>query len=270
VKKGVILLFMLLCVSFAEATEKMPWFWRYLEFQPRLTYRLQEYRRVDTKFGSKHRRSVDNFITLSLGGSYDRWAIEVETSAGATRHRTFTPSDIALTGRFLILEDTIGDLVSLSTGVTFTQVFTIARHDISCFYHGGIEAEGHLAIGKETSSEQFWTSRTWAIFGIGCADLGSPWLRADFAFEKNCYDLHRFRFFAHSLFGLGQDDLVLKYHFRGYGPIRHQTIDLAVLYTRFFESGLSVDLGYLYRIYARNCPEHVNQFVLSFLYPFGP
>ncbi len=258
------------CVTFAEATDKMPWFPRYLEFQPRVSYLFQEYRRIDTKHGSKHRRSVDNFLALSVGGSYDRWAVELETSAGATRHRTFTLSDFAVTGRFLLLDDTIGDPVSISTGLTVTQVFTLARQDLSCFYHGGIEAEAHLSIGKETSCEQFWRSHIWGILGAGGADLGSPWLRADLAWETNYWDLNRLRFFANTLWGLGQNDLSLREHFRGYGPIRHQSIDLGILYTHLFETGVFADIGYIYRIYARNCPEHVNQILVSFLYPFGP
>lgn len=263
------LLLTLLFFSFLEGTEYAPWFPRNLELQPRATYMYQEYSKVNVGKGPSHRSSHDNFLNLSLSGAYKTLALEIEASAGSTHHRCFTLSDVALTGRYQLLDDVLGDPVSLTVGLNLSQVFKLALHDISNFYHGGIELEGHLAIGKEWSAEQFWISRGWAVLGFGVADHGSPWVRANVVCEKNCWDLERVRLFAESLFGLGHNTLTLKPHFRGYGPIRHQSIDLGLVYTHFFECGLSLDLGYSYRLYARNCPQYVNRLFVSLLYPFG-
>lgn len=260
----------ILFAPFLEATERMPWFPRYLELQPRATWLYQDYSKVDTAQGSKHHSSHDNFLFLSLSGAYDRWAAELEASAAATRHRHFTPSDITLTGRYQWLDDIIGDAVSFTTGFTVAQVFKLAVHDISCFYHGGIQLEAHAAAGKEFAiCEQFWVSRAWGVLGLGIADHGSPWVRADLAWEQNVWDVHRFRIFADSLWGLGRNNLALKRHFHGYGPIRHQSIDLGFLYSHQFAMGAIIDLGYAYRVHAHNCPEHVNKVFVSLLYPFS-
>lgn len=267
--KQPLLTLLLLLTPLLDATERMPWYPRYLEFQPRATYLYQEYRKVDTGKGTKRHASHDNFLALSLSGAYDRWAVEVETSAGATRHRTFSLSDISLTGRYLWMDDVSGDAFSLTMGLTATQVLKLALHDISCFYHGGIEAEAHVAVGKEFDCEQFWLSHLWGVVGFGIADHGSPWVRADAAWEYNVWDRHRFRLFADSLWGLGRNNLSLRHHFHGYGPIRHQSIDIGLLYTRHFDWGAFVDLGYAYRVHAHNCPEQTNRVVVSFLYPFG-
>lgn len=264
------LFFLILSLSsILGATERMPWYPRYLELQPRATYRFQEYSKVDTKEGTRHHGSHDHFLHLSLSAAYDRWCAEIEATGAATRHENFNLADLSLTGRYLWLDDVVGDAVSLTTGLTVTQVITLARHDISCFYHGGIEVEGHVAVGKElTLCEEFWRSRLWGVVGFGVADLGSPWVRANMAWEHNVWDRHRVRLFVASLWGLGHRDLKI-HHFRGFGPIRHQLIDLGLLYGYHFECGFSVDVGYAYRVYARNCPLQANQFLVSLLYPFG-
>jgi len=263
------LLFVLLA-PFLEATERMPWYPRYLELQPRATWLYQDYQKVDTAKGSQHHSSHDNFLFLSISGAYDRWAVELEISAAATHHRNFSLSDISLTGRYQWKDDIIGDAVSLTTGLTVSHVFEIALHDISCFYHGGIQLEGHVAVGKEFClCQQFWISRAWGVLGLGIADHGSPWVRFDAAWEHNVWDCHRFRIFADSLWGLGRNNLSLKHHFHGYGPIHHQSIDLGFAYSHHFEAGAIVDLGYSYRVHAHDCPERVNKIFISLLYPFG-
>lgn len=261
--------FLLTIAAFAEGVERMPWYPRYLELQPRATWRYQQYEKVDTGRETRRHASHDNFLTLSLSGAYDKWCLEIEATGAATRHQHFNLDDLSLTGRYLWLNEDVGDPVSLTTGLTATQVITLARHDISCFYHGGIEAEAHLALGSEIICEQFWRSRWWGVFGVGIADIGSPWLRGELAWEYNGWDCQRLRLFANSLWGLGHNHLTLKHHFHGYGPIRHQSVDIGLLYSYHFEAGAIVDLSYAYRAFARNCPAYANQVLVSLLYPFG-
>lgn len=260
---------LLLFPAFAQSTELAPWYSRYLELQPQAEYRFQAYNTLNTKHGHKHRIARDNYLTLSLSGAYDVYSVELETTFASTRHVSACLADARLTGRYQWLDDVLGDPVSLVTGVTAIQTLKIARHDLSNFYHGGIEGEFHLAVGRETSCQQFWISRLWGLFAIGVADLGSPWIRADVAWDHNGWDDHEFSLFARSLWGLGGENLNLEKRFKGYGPIAHQSIDLGIRYSFLLENGGFVGIGYSYRVYANNCPRCVNQCYASLLYPFG-
>lgn len=250
------------------ATDLKPWYARYLEIQPKATYLFQTYKTIDTGHGTIHQSSDDQFLHLSVLGAYDRWCAEIETTFAATRHRSFGFCDARLTGRYQWLDDVVGDPVSLVTGLTVVQSCKIAVHDISCFYHGDFETEIHVAAGKEVACEQFWTSRVWGVLGLGVADVGSPWIRGNFAWEYNWCDLHEVEIGAYTLWGLGGDSLNVN-HFRGYGPIKHYSIDVGLNYHMTLECGGVLGIGYYHRLFARNCPKHVNILELSYLYPFG-
>ena len=253
-----------------DATELSPWYPRDLELQPQASYCYQTYHTVDTVHGFAHRPAYNHFLDLSLSGAYSQYAVEIETLLAATRHRTFGFADLRLTGRYQWFDDVIGDPLSLTTGLTVAQVFEQARHDLSCFYHGGIEFEFHVAAGQECTCREFWQSRYWGVLGFGFADQGSPWLRANVAWEHNWWDTQEVTFFINSLWGCGGEGLHLHHkHFHGYGPIHHQSIDIGFNYSYGLECGGVLSCGYAHRLYALNCPRCVNNWCVSFLYPFG-
>ncbi len=264
------ILFIFLFFPFiGHATELSPWYSRYLELQPKATLLYQSYRSVDTVHGFKKHCSDDLFLFLSLSGAYDIYSLELESTLANTHHRNFGFADIRLTGRYQWLDDEIGDPISLVTSATVAQVFTLARNDISCFYHGGIETEFDLSIGSEVICQQFWLSRIWGVAGFGVADIGSPWCRFNIVWDHNWWDIHQLSLFIHTLWGLGGEGLHLNRHFRGYGPIHHQSVDLGIEYTYQFENGAIAGINYMRRLYALNCPRCVNFCSLSLLFPFG-
>jgi len=263
----------LACVGgMLSATELAPWFGKTLEIEGRATTRVQCYNLLDTKSGSKKHPACDVFVDLSAATAVDlivNVSAELEAVLAATRHRSFGFDSFLFTGRYLWLNDVIGDPISLVTGATISKVFRPARHDIGVFHHGGIQCEFHVAAGKEFSCEQFWLSRGWGVLGLGIADQGSPWLRANLAWERNWWNRHELKIFMDSLWGLGNRSLNLKHHFPGYGPIHHQSIDTGVRYRIAFESGAALSFEYAYRLFANNCPEYVNLLMVRLFYPFG-
>jgi hypothetical protein len=252
-----------------DATDFKPWFGP-LEIDGRITNTVQFYQSVDTKCGARYRSDCGNFTDFSLEGAVlDQFAVELEAVTAITRHRSFGLDSLRLTGRYLWMNDIVDDPVSLTTGVTISPVFKPSRHDIAIFHHGGIEFEAHAAVGQETSCMQFWTSRWWGVGGIGIADQGYAWLRANLNWEHNWWDLHRIRLLVKTLWGLGHKNLHSAYHFKGYGSIRHQSIDLGFRYTYGFCYGIDLSVEYGYRVYSRNCPENVNFFIVELFYPIG-
>jgi hypothetical protein len=255
--------------STIDAVERRPWFGRDLEIEGRASTLVQAYHSVDTTHGSTARPAGDVFISLSASTACQNLAGELELIAADTRHRSFGMDSISLTGRYLWLNDVIGDPVSLTTGATLAKVFKPARRDLGTFHQGGIECEVHAAVGKEFSCQQFWMSRIWGVIGFGFADIGSAWLRANLAWERNWWERHQLRAFVHTLWGLGHNSLNLEIPFRGYGPIRHQSVDTGMRYRYAFDNGFAISLEYAYRVFASNCPQHVNLIMLRLYYPFG-
>lgn len=259
----------LLCPLFGFGTDLKPWYTRYLEIQPRTTLIFQNYKEIRTTHGRIHHSSNDLFLNLSLSGAYDRWAVELETTTATTRKHSFEFCDARLTGRYQWWDSVVGDPVDVVTGISLIQACKTSIHDPSCFYHGKFEVETHLAVGKEIACEQFWTSRLWGVIGLGIADVGSPWIRIDAAWESNWQDTHELEIGLFTLWGCGGNSLHAGDPFKGYGSVQHDSVDLGFKYHYTFESCGILSLGYHRRLFALNFPSQVNLFYLSFLYPFG-
>ena len=261
-------LFSILIHSLLFSLELKPWFDPMFELQSRVATIGQLYTFVDTKEGLKKHPAGNFFLDLEFYSTlWQNWSVEVEAVTAATRHRTFGPDTLSLTGRYLWLDDVVGDPLSLTTGVTLYKVFKPARRDLSVFHHGGIEAELHAAVGKEASCLGRWRSRVWAVAGFGIGDLGSPWMRADAHWEHRWCDLHQLRLSLLSILGLGQRSLKHLDHFHGYGPIQHHSVDAGVRYTYLFDHGIALNAEYAFRLYARNCPAYVHFILVILDYP---
>lgn len=255
--------------SLCEATDLKPWFPRYLEFQSRFTYLHQQYHEIDTKVGCISRGANNDFYTGSLQLSYDVYCAELETTFSATRRHHLGPDNIKATFRYQILDDVIGDPVSLVAGISLSQVFALALKDVSVFHHGQLEGEVNLALGSECPTWTSWLTRWWTVLALGTGDHGSPWVRGELAWERNWVDKHRFRLFTEMLFGLGGQRLRLFVPFKGYGPVHHQSIDFGLLYRYSLPCDGALSVGYSRRLFGKNCPVNVNFYFVQLLYPFG-
>ncbi|MEI8125251.1 MAG: hypothetical protein WCG42_05815 [Parachlamydiaceae bacterium] len=251
-----------------HATDYRPWYGPVLEVDLGADCLMQAFSHVNTQCGSKKLQEFDTFLDLSASlAVWESIAAELEVIAAETKQQSFGMDAIRLTGRYRWFNDIVGDPISLSTGVTFSTIFPAVRRNIAAFDHGGVAAEAHASIGKEWSCMQFWTSRIWGVCGVGIADVGSPWLRANFSWEHNWWNRHRLEIFTESIWGFGQNKLN-PYHFHGYGSVQYQAIDLGFRYFYQFDYGVVVSGGYGYRVYAQNSPENVNLITLKLVYPF--
>lgn len=265
-KKYFFLIFLPICL---KATDLAPWYDPTLELHWKNSYVLQSFDAVNTPHTPRGYRSNASFFTTSLAGNYELYAGEIEAVTAASRHRTYGWDNFRMTLRYQLFNDDIGDAFSLTAGAMLSKAYKQAVHDISSFHHGRFETELHAAIGKQCFSERFWTSRIWSVLVLGMADQGSPWLRANFQWEKNCWDWHQVSVFAHTLWGFGKKGLRI-HDFKGYGPVRHQSIDLGLRYSYFLEcSGATLSAQYSYRVYALNFPRSTNRFFVSLHYPIG-
>lgn len=264
------LLILLFAPFLLTATELSPWLGPDFIVETRGIYRFQAYRQISTNHGYRHRNANDSFFTLGAAFAALDWSAELETSFARTHRQNPGWDNLRLTGRHRLTNDISGEnWLTITPGLTITQACTNSLRDISSFHHGRIEAELHLAIGKEQSYQEYWTNRWWGLLGIGDADQGWPWLHAELSWERNWLDQKQLRVYVESLFGFGHHDLHANRPFRGYGNIRHRSVDIGAKYSHLLDCGVVVSGEYAFRVYARNFPVHASQVVISLYYPFA-
>lgn len=252
-----------------EATERLPWVGNYLEFEWRNTVRYQNYSDVASPYRLEHYASQDLFIETSLiNAVYPSFAPELELVVARTSQQNWCVDCFRLSGRYMLSDDIAGDSISFTPGFTLTQDFQGSLHDISSFHHGRSEAEAFISVGKERACLENWVSRWWAVFGMGVAERGSPWIRTDFDVEARICELHLVRAFVHTLWGMGHQQLHAD-DFHGYGAIQHQSIDFGFRYTYLIDFVGEFAVGYSYRVHARNFPANAHNALMTVLYTFG-
>lgn len=269
-RKSFVFALFLLCKTFScgLALDYAPWFERTFEIRGGVSAFQQAYSSVNAE-GSTHYSSKDYFFTGNLAiPLLDVIGAEIEGGLFSTPRHSFGVSHLSFMGRYSWMSDTIGDPCSLMVGARLSQVFKKALNDISLFYHGGIEFEPFVSIGKEVICEEFWISRAWGLLAMGIADHGYPWVRANAQWDTNCWDTHQWSIFIRSLWGCGSRSLRIR-SFHGYGTIQHQSIDIGGSYQYLLCSEGFLGVEGSFRVFARNCPRLVSCIAISFYYPFG-
>ncbi len=253
-------------------TELKPWFGEDHEAEIRANLLYQQYDEISS--GHNHHKHVDandGFLTGSILYPFKRYCGEFE-AVGALTHKQQPGWDcFRLTGRYLVLDETACDAINLTVGITLSEPFEAALHDISSFHHGYIEAEGHFAFGKSygwNCTNEDFTYRWWQVFGVGVADKGAPWLRGDYAFEYKYAPCQLLRLFVNTLWGSGPYNLDPD-DFTGYGMVKHKSIDVGLRYTLGMGCWGTLSAQYARRVFARNFPQNANLVMLEYFYPFG-
>jgi len=265
------ILLLLFLPLFGMATELKPWFGNDYEVELRATLLQQTYNKVEVPDSKSFKHSEnDGFMTLSAAYPFGRYCGEFEATGALTRHQRCGWDNFRLTGRYQWLNETEGDPFSIVTGLTFTEPYSRALHDISSFHHGHIEGEAHLSFGKKygyptTNQYRF---RWWNVVGFGISDVGSPWVRGDAACEYNHEETHQLRTFINTLWGMGKNN-IREHHFKGYGKIRHKSVDVGIRYGYTTECWGTLSIQYARRVFAYNFPENANLVSLEYYLPFG-
>ena len=261
-------LFFSLSIIPFNALHLEPWLSKALEFQPEFSYRFQTYPSINSSKHHQHYSSNDNFFNAQLGLAVEPFELQLETCAANTRKRSFGMDFFSLNAFYLLSNDILGDPYSIKAGASFAPAWRQALNDISSFHHGLYEFAGHFSIGRESSYQSEWLTRWWSSFTLGQAEQGYPWMRLQGVWEKNICDSLRYRAFIETLWGFGPRSLHSR-HFRGYGPVKHRSVDIGIAsYYTICNYG-TIKLEYSRRIFAYNFPRQANNIILSYLFPFG-
>jgi hypothetical protein len=267
-----LLLLFLLFFNSIYSTELRPWFGPNLLILWRTEYTYQHYSKINSDKQTISKTADDSFLNLSLELSPDPTLdFEVEALLSDTRKRGKGFDCGRITGRYQLMDDILGDPMTLTAGITLTRANHISLHDISSFHHGIMEYEAHLSAGKEFSCEKFWTSRFWGLIGLAVADRGSPWMRIHLAYERNFWDYADYGIFLRGLFGFGDHNIQFINPFPGYGVIQHRSIEIGGYYRHFIQSfGAHIYGQYAYRVWAHNFPAQTSLLTLGIEIPLSP
>ncbi len=250
--------------------ECQPWFGDLYEFDLLATYAYSQFSSVQGARPPYHHFFQSNLLSLGLDFCPNPdWSVDADFQCASTTSNSFYWQSVALQGRYLWLDDVIGDPISLTTGLSCRATSTTGLKDISCPSHGNADIELNFALGREFDSSRDWRFRCWAFGALGQANRGSPWVRGIVALESNVRDTHRFAFFVLGTNGYGRHTHVHVNQFFGYGKIREKVIDVGLRYGLHFNSWGTLRLSYARRVLAKAAPENVNTWAISFLFPFS-
>ncbi len=262
---------LLLLTASLSAMDYKPWFGRPFQIEASADLLYQHYNSVNNGNGGFKSVNDDLFFRgggqVAIMGEYDA---EMSFTLAHTNHQHFNFDHGEITGRYLWSNDIVGDPYSIAIGATYSQATALAVHDISSFHHGKLEGKFHIAIGKEITCYDDWSSRGWWANVLGLADSGSPWIESILAYEYRFSKAIWVKIFTQGMWGFGGQNLNLPARkFRGYGPIGHRSLDLGFAIVKQFDIWGWGSLEYSYRPYAKNFPKYANRFAVNYTYPFG-
>ena len=270
IRKKILFLSLFFFTRVVVSLEYQPWFSELYNLHLLSSYSYSYYSSVDGASIPLSSTSKDHFILFDVEYTPStNWNINADINFLDTpRQKRMNFMSSAFHLRYLWLDDIIGDPVSFVMGAHIRYVSKDAIRDISCPYHGRVEGEGDISIGKEIDSS-IWRFRLWGWGGVGIANKGSPWLHARVVLEA-CYNIiHKFAFFFDTLHSYGRKKTVNIEKFYGYGSIRQKSLDLTARYGYKLGRIGTFRVEYSYKISAKRCPKNVKTFTLAYLLPIN-
>ena len=264
------LLFFLLPIAL-NALPEDPWLADPLEFQWLFRGDVAHFNSIDTSSGPIAYSSSPILGKVGLSFAIPDWQVAIEGNGAKTKkEETFVLTDGAACVRYALLDDVSGrDKASLTLGLMGQFPLGNAIHDPSLLYSAYCQGEFQVSLGKELTCGRYWDYHFWAFGAFGAGSQGSPWLRGILAIEKNIRDRQRIALWVEGREGLGENPFPLLQFFTGYGPIHYSFTDLHLRYTWSFWYTNWLNIEYMIRVGAQNCPAHRQALALSFVIPFG-
>lgn len=161
-----------------SAIEYAPWYQRILMFEGKINTSYEGGKEVDL---------VRNEALLYVTPWTDLRG-EFELDFFKSRRYTYGLESLKFSGQYRLLNDSVGDPISLSCALTFILPTSRAKHEYSLFYPGSMEYEGHVALGKEWACGPMWTDRAYIDIAYGLANEHSPWWRTHSQYDRNLFE----------------------------------------------------------------------------------
>jgi len=266
-----ILFFLIIYIpTLGFSLESKPWFGDIYQFIWKTQYAYSHFSTANGSLKPLERSYNDNLLCSDLELSYNpQWDVDVDIEFIDTPIQSFSFSSTALQLRYLLMDDVVGDAVSLVLGGGARYVSSRSLKDISIMYHGNMNFEASLSIGKEFNSFQMWDCRLWGYGALGLANRGSLWLKGQFFAEGNILDKHYFTLGSLFLRSYGNKKYLDEDNFNGYGKIRQKSLDVLLRYGLKMSVWGTLYFEYKRRVIAKVCPSNVNTYSIIYKLPFS-
>lgn len=254
----------------AIGLEVQPWFGDVYEFHFLGSYLYSWFHSVQNAQPPYNQFFQSNLLDFGLDFSVSPvWSVDADLQFADTTQVPFNFRSLALQGRYLWLDDIIGDPISLTTGASARLTATSSLKDVSCPSHGNVDFEVNFAIGKEWDRSDACRFRLWGFGAVGHANRGSPWVRGILGLETNIRDLHKWALLVYGINGYGRYTHIDVEHFFGYAKIREKAVDIKLRYGYRLGVWGTLRFEYMRRVLAKSAPQRVNTLALSYLLPFS-
>jgi hypothetical protein len=261
----------LICMPLG-ALEREPWLGNWLEFEAALSQKHTQSHRVDTKRRVVHKKlykeQTSAFIEFM---PFEDFSAAAQLDLAKTQRHSYGFDRVAASCRYRLLNDLIGDPVTLALGLASSLSTPSRVKDLSSNQHGVFDTEARIAFGREFIIHEGNYSKVWCQLYSGLASSGDPWLGLEahigqvFSHEAQHLDL-----FFRAERGLASHKLRHLSRFHSYSRIGYEYEEVGLSY-RYKEVGL----GSLYaeattRLHAHFCPKDAWSVRLGLLIPFSP
>lgn len=263
-------LFPIFFVSIVFGLEEQPWFGNVYEFNFLGKYSYAYFNKVNGARTQLNETIHNHLLYLDLQFPFSsQWSVDADFRLATTTNNPFHFSSTAWQLRYLWLDDIVGDIFSLATSLNFRITTPKGLKELISYYHGDVDLEGNISIGKEFAPKPNLLVRFWIFGAVGIANKGSPWIRGDAALESIYDDNHKWAIFFESLSGYGRREHINPNDFKGYASIRHEALDLGLRYGYKFGYWGTLGIEYKRVLFARCSPRNINYFTLSYLLTFS-
>lgn len=247
-----------------------PWLYSPYQLVSTASYKFQYFSTVDDGFNPVHYDSVNNFVYLELLGTLSpTWDAQIALDLDATRRVPFGVLDVAAQYRQTLWNEFLGDMLSCDVYGMVRYVPHDRLEDVATPFHAAWNIEVGTSAGREFSQLYHWNWRTYALFAIGMANRGYPWIRADYHVEGKFLEQDALSFHAEGYFGTGNQTFINVSDFNGYASVRHRSIDLGLQFTHYFVAWGHFDIRYMIRVYAKSYPAGMSSVQFRYRLPFS-
>ena len=249
----------LCAVSALSAEQFEPWLGNVYEFEAKADYEFAESSKVSTTHGAKSRSLHSNLFQASLGFTpHPEWDVELDLSFAETSWNEFGYDRTKVAIRHLWLDDVVGDVLSLTSGVSLSVQQNRFLRDLSLIRHGSFETLFHVAAGKEFGFSDTNYYRAWVMGAVGVANQGSCWAEGEAHLNWIYNETHFLDLFAGLEKGYGNKKLhsISKYSFPGYAHLDYHFGEIGCRYDYQITTLGKVYAQVKRRICARYCPQN--------------
>ncbi len=248
---------LLLCSSL-HAMNYQPWFNPLLEFQSTSEYEYQYSKTLQSPLGNSEKACNENYVSTNLQVSpWPYWDAQFELDLAGTTSVTFNFAAFQALGRYQWLDDTVGDVMSLTTGVHLLVPRALLLANDSFYYVGHVNVDFNVGVGKAFYCGQSdWRSRVWLYAGYGVASQGSPWFDTYLEWDQRICERWVYSLTSRFIYGTGSNNINPNLPFPGYASLNFQAINLFMTLSYSLPACGTFSLFGTYNVHARNSPLH--------------